>query len=752
MNFQKVFLSTSKVFLLFVLSYFPAVFAQGGAIDSLATEKDTLVSLPSLTVSAMRVEVEADKLPQKLELIDRQDLELTVADDITDVLKKNASVDVMQYPGIYAGIGIRGFRPQTYGINQHTLTLFNGRPAGTTNLATMQTYNIDRIEVVKGPVSALYGPQAMGGVVNVIPKRSDGDISTQLKLKIGSFETLEAVAHSGGSLFEYLNYDFSAAVFNRGKDYRIGSEYILENLDDEKYPGKPRHILSSGDTVEVEDVGDGLIRHYTKYDKQNFALRLGTDLFNDRISIDVRGEMFAADAVETPGSIAKGESNAGFKNVRRNDEQVTISGDFGKHKFKLLQYMTEDYNETFEGFAYGDTMYQEGASGANFFGFQAKDDIYLPLGGEVFKPIVTVGLDFNMAEDWKRNWEKSGSEIAPYSPGSKQKDLGLYTQLFGDVKNGLATLTSGFRFDAITQEILVSKFFPNNTAKKESFSVFSPSYGLTFSPLKLLTDDVNVTVYNNLGKGFLPQSASNIARYRVLEPDTSNRVEVLRGNPDLEPEENVTVDFGIRAGIESAGIDLAFGGYRTIVENFVESSYDSVPEGMTETYEGGTYDVASIKTYKNNDDKTTMAGLEWDFEWNILRMLGRVEKLALYTNGHVVLLSEAISAGDTSEIHNVRKKQFVIGLTYDDTKRLSARLSTRYSGEQKDRDWYASGYPKPDVLYPPFLVTDVSIRVRIDEHRSIGAAISNITDENYYEKRGFSLPGRSFAMDYELAF
>jgi len=133
-------------------------------------------------------------------------------------------------------------------------------------------------------------------------------------------------------------------------------------------------------------------------------------------------------------------------------------------------------------------------------------------------------------------------------------------------------------------------------------------------------------------------------------------------------------------------------------------------------------------------------------------MLGRVEKLALYTNGHVVLLSEAISAGDTSEIHNVRKKQFVVGLTYDDTKRLSARLSTRYSGEQKDRDWYASGYPKPDVLYPPFLVTDVSIRVRIDEHRSIGAAISNITDENYYEKRGFSLPGRSFAMDYELAF
>jgi len=274
------------------------------------TDNDTLVTLPSMTVSVTRLDVEPEKLPQKIEIVDSLDLKLTVADDITDVLKKNASIDVIQYPGVLAGVGIRGFRPGSgSGLNQRTLTLFDGRPSGSSNLATMQVYNIDHIEVVKGPVSALYGPQAMGGVVNIVPKRSIGTIRSSVKGSMSSFETMEAVAHSGGSLFKYLNYDLSAAVFNRGKDYRIGSNYALGDLDKDRYSGNTknlyfRDIIANGDTtivvdtVNVKDIqGKGTIRHYTKYDKQNFALRLGTDLFDDRISVDVRGEMFGADGV-----------------------------------------------------------------------------------------------------------------------------------------------------------------------------------------------------------------------------------------------------------------------------------------------------------------------------------------------------------------------------------------------------------------------------------------------------------------------
>ncbi|MDO5576030.1 MAG: TonB-dependent receptor plug domain-containing protein, partial [Fibrobacter sp.] len=697
-----------------ILAAFSAVSAQNSA-DAEKSDS-SYKELPPMKVNVMRLEVVPEKMPQKIEVIDKQDLDLTPAQDITDVLKKNSSIDVIQYPGLLSGVGIRGFRPGTSGINQHALILIDGRPSGATNLASLQPYNVERIEVVKGPVSALYGPQAMGGVVNIVPKRSVGEINTQLKLKAGSYETFEAVAHSGGSINKYLNFDFSGMVYDQGKDFRIGSNYILGKLSDTRFDGKATHILANGDSVDVEDdAGAGTIRHNTKFDKHDFSLRLGTSLLDDRLSVDVRGEMFGADAVESPNDISYGDGGAGLKSFYRKDEEVTVRGNFDLNKFKVLQYWSKENSENYEDFAYGGTMYPSYSSGTEWLGFQAKDDIYLPTGDFILKPVITLGVDFNKVEVLTRRWESLDKEIAPYSPDSRQKDLGFYTQLFGDLKDGLVTATVGLRLDIISAEMLSSKYFPNNRSREEKFNVFSPSYGLTFSPIKHVTDDYSLTFYHNLGKGFIPQSANNIAGYSIGKPDNTGRVLVTHGNPELEPEKNITVDAGIRGGIKALGIDLGVGFYRTTVEDFVQTIQEDVPEGMTETYDGVKYPVASITTYRNNDDQTTMSGLEWDFEWNILQMFDKQEKLILGSNGHAVLLSENVTGDDTSEVFNVRNPNFNVSLTYDDTRRLTARLQTRFSGKQKDTDWSAPVYPYPDIIYCPFLVTDFALRVKVNE-------------------------------------
>ena len=771
----------------FILFYAVCAWLSAQPAADISVQKDSIATLsPSMKVTVARLEIQPEKLPQKIELIDSLDLELTPADNITDVLKKNASIDVIQYPGVLAGVGIRGFRPSFSGINQRTLTLLDGRPAGATNLATMQSYNLERIEVVKGPVSALYGPQAMGGVVNIVPKRSTGPVKSRVKLNIGSFETIEMVAHSGGSLFDILNFDFSGAVTNQGKNFRIGSNYSLSRLNEEWFPGNPQHILASGDTVATEDAEGGTQRSYTRYDKQDFALRLGADLIDSRIKVDARGELFGADGVETPGDIATGSLGAGFKNVRRKDEELRITGDFDQNKFEVLQYYAEEWSERFANFeewlnfggfdnfidfeemfdlidsisdgtvtpAFEELQaYKNSASGAKWLGFQAKDHMYLPsIAGGAIAPVLTFGIDVSRAEAWSKKWDADGSEIAPYSPGSRQSDLGVYGQFYGDLRDGCATLTAGLRFDRITAEILKSKFFPNNKERSESFNIVSPSYGCTFVPTKLYTDDYAIGIYHNLGKGFIPQSAGNLAGYNIGKPDETGKVQVLRGNPDLEPESNITIDGGIRAGIRNAGLEAAIGVYHTVVENFVEYSYDSVPSGMSELYEGTLYPVGAIKTYKNNDDKTTMAGLEWNVEWNILECFDRSELLSIGVGGHSVLLSEAISGGDTSQINNVRDHNFNVSLTYDDQRVLRVRLQTRYSGRQTDTDWSASVYPYPDIIYPPFLVTDLSLRIGINEHHAINGRIANLTDENYYEKRGYNFAGRSFSLGYELSF
>jgi len=740
-----------------VFSIISTVSAQTPADSS--TGDSVLTLSPTMKVNVMRLEIKPEKLPQKIEVIDDLDLALTPAQDITDVLKKNASIDVIQYPGLLSGVGIRGFRPSFSGINQRTLTLIDGRPSGATNLASLQPYNVERIEIIKGPMSALYGPQAMGGVVNVVPKYSTGDINTQLRFKTGSYETFEAVAHSGGSIGKFLNFDFSGMVFDQGKDFRIGSNYSLSKLNDERYPGTATHILANGDSVDVkDDIGAGTIRHYTKYDKHDFSLRVGTALLDNRLTIDIRGEMFGADAVETPGDIATVDADGGMKGFYRNDQEVVVKGDLGINKFKAVQYYAAENSNYFEKIAYGDTMYTSYAGNTEWLGFQVKDDIHIPTGDFILKPIITAGLDYNSVEASSRCWQNRNTEIAPSSPNSRQEDLGIYTQLFGDLKDGLVTATVGLRYDAITAEILKTNLIPTSKANRESFNVFSPSYGLTISPLKRIggIGDYSLTLYHNFGKGFIPQSAYNIAGYSVGKPDATGHVQRTVGNPDLKPEENITVDCGVRGEIKPLGLNIGLGMYRTTVENFAQKISSPAPAGSNDTYDGITYPTSTIVTYRNNENLTIMSGFEWDLEWNILRLFDRKEELAIGTNGHAVIVSDNITgpdtARDTSEVFNVRNPNYSISLTYNDGRRISARLQTRFSGKQKDTDWSAPVYPYPDIIYPAFLVTDFSMRVKINEHHAIGASVSNITDENYYEKRGYNQPGRTFGLDYELSF
>lgn len=130
------------------------------------------ITMEQVVVTATRSEDKITTIPAKVEVIDSWELERTSGETLTEQLKKNSSIGVIEYPGALAGIGIRGFRPEFSGITKHSLVLINGRPAGATNLATILTGNIERIEVLKGPASSLYGGEAMGGVVNIITKKN----------------------------------------------------------------------------------------------------------------------------------------------------------------------------------------------------------------------------------------------------------------------------------------------------------------------------------------------------------------------------------------------------------------------------------------------------------------------------------------------------------------------------------------------------------------------------------------------------
>ena len=191
----------------------------------------------SVVVTARRVETRLAETPQKVEVVDATDIERSVAADLTDVLKKNAGVDVVQYSGALSGIGIRGFRPQFSGINKRSLLLIDGRPSGVTNLATLLLDNVERIEVLKGAASAVYGSSAMGGVVNVITSQSRGKIGGTARIGGGSFGTSEFAGRAGGSVSSRVDFDVTGNAFDQRDDYRMGNGEVRPATSYKTYDG-----------------------------------------------------------------------------------------------------------------------------------------------------------------------------------------------------------------------------------------------------------------------------------------------------------------------------------------------------------------------------------------------------------------------------------------------------------------------------------------------------------------------------------
>jgi len=173
-----------------------ATAATGGAIP--ASEH--------LVVTANRVPTPLEEVLAPVIVIDRESIERSAAGDVTELLRFHAGLELGRNggPGQTTAVFIRGAE------SNHTLVLVDGvriNP-GTIGLAALQNIPpsmVERIEVVKGPRSALYGTDAIGGVINVITRRGAHD-GWSAELGYGDYDTRQA-SLNGGFATERLELD-----------------------------------------------------------------------------------------------------------------------------------------------------------------------------------------------------------------------------------------------------------------------------------------------------------------------------------------------------------------------------------------------------------------------------------------------------------------------------------------------------------------------------------------------------------------
>lgn len=163
-----------------------------------------------VVVTATRSPLRADRTPAAVTVVSGEQLRAEGVTSVTDALRTVAGLSLVQ-TGSFGGatsLFIRG------GESKYAKILIDGVPineaGGAYDLATLSTDNLDRIEIVRGPVSVLYGSDAMAGVVQLFTRRGAGAAHGDVSLRGGGFGSRDADASvRGGS--STVNYSLGLA-------------------------------------------------------------------------------------------------------------------------------------------------------------------------------------------------------------------------------------------------------------------------------------------------------------------------------------------------------------------------------------------------------------------------------------------------------------------------------------------------------------------------------------------------------------
>ncbi len=202
-------------FLLLFLGAAAAARAETPVVDppssaAAATPSDT-DTLPAVTrsvgevIATSRGELGNLELPGNITVLERADIEKSGARDIPDLLRREAGVFVTQdntNPEGYR-IELRGFNNGSGG-GSSTLVLVDGRRvneanSATTDWAMIQMNEIERIEIVRGPVNAAWGDNSQAGVISISTRSGDGPARFEARGHLGSYDSYGSSVFAGGS-------------------------------------------------------------------------------------------------------------------------------------------------------------------------------------------------------------------------------------------------------------------------------------------------------------------------------------------------------------------------------------------------------------------------------------------------------------------------------------------------------------------------------------------------------------------------
>ena len=282
--------------------------------------------------------------------------------------------------------------------------------------------------------------------------------------------------------------------------------------------------------------------------------------------------------------------------------------------------------------------------------------------------------------------------------------------------------------------------------------------------------------HGSVGRAFLAPDA--FGRAGLTQSVSANVASITFGNPNLRAEHSVTADVGLGMTQLQGAFDVDVTYFHTDVSDRITQARTSFAAGSRPTLASGVQ-VGRLTTSVNAGD-ARIRGLEGSVRYDVGAMMHRTWSLNMFANMTRIFTATEIRptvtvaaapfngatnfsptsifrgvqiGAPTSEnrIKNVASANWNVGVEYDDHARFRFSALGRYVGTRRDDD-FSDFSDVSDIEYPPFAVIDLSAGTRLTRRVRADVLISNVTDENYYEKRGYNLPGRMLSLRLTTAF
>jgi len=536
------------------------------------TTKDSIKTIPleEVAISSFRSRLQSKDIPQSASVISAKEIAVSPYHNVEDIIRSIPGVYNFRHSslhtnGIVSPVDMRGV-----GKNR-VLILVDGVPQNdnfNNSIAWVAWGHIpkeaiERIEILRGPSSTLYGSEGLGGVINIITKKPGESRATSLQAWAGNASSF------GGNAF------YSQKINNFGV------------------------LLSGGyeDTdgfYMVEDPDDYEIKRWRK--KGQVLGKLSYD-FSSRSKLELSALLFNQDAGQ--------------------------GREFFRQELMLNQY-TLNYSQLFNSFRFSGTAYLNRADKTAYQDNAA--DNYTSLNREEkFKNMYSTGMDAGVTfYKWKLmditlgtaykfinfdyNVDYTGNERDAGALGQQQH---ISPFLFSDIKlfDNSLFFNLGFRYDHI-QTSNASNWDTQTSAGKPAYDStynatdagsFSPKFGITWHP------DSKTTIRASAGKGFRMPSLFELYKVHVRQGGAYYRL----ANPDLKPENIQSWDIGTEHKF-SDNLMAKVSFYQSMATNYIgDRLLDSAK------FAGGK--KTRYEYMLDNISEVNIHGLEVETQWQPLK-------------------------------------------------------------------------------------------------------------------------------------